>query len=57
MSNDKEILLTITPAKLPFDENDKIFYYDEESEFFSYNDFLETIKSMAGVSEDLKNIP
>jgi hypothetical protein len=48
----------IKPIKLPFSEDEKIFYFaDEEGnpvgEPYSYNDFLKQIKSISGVNEDL----
>jgi hypothetical protein len=51
-------ILEISPLPLPFDANDKIFLCtDEEGEIigesYSYNDWIEKIKNIARINEDL----
>jgi len=54
----KDEIQHIIPASLPFGLDDKIFSdTDEEGNIigpdYSYNDFIERIKMISGVSEDL----
>jgi hypothetical protein len=57
MSNEDE-LLEITPCALPYGLDDKIFHcVDEDGEVigeaYSYNDWVQEIEDISGVSVDL----
>lgn len=50
--------ITIDPLPLPFNAYDKIFYCNDAEgnkigEPYSYNDFMQQIKDMSGVSPEL----
>lgn len=58
MTNLSDEILQIKPPPLPFNENDKIFNcIDEEGNIigdtYSYNDWIQKIKDISGVSEEL----
>jgi hypothetical protein len=56
---DIEQILPLNPPSFPSDPDEKMFYItapdtgEQIGEPFSYNDFLDRIGSMAGISENL----
>ncbi len=51
-------ILTITPLPFPFDEDEKIFRFTDEEgneigEPYSYNDWIQKIKDISGISQEL----
>lgn len=51
-------ILEITPSELPFNRDDKIFVYTDEygnivGDNYSYNDWINQIKNMSGINQDL----
>lgn len=51
-------ILPITPAPLPYELDDKIFYYTDEEgnkigDPYSYNDHIAMLNSISGVNEEL----
>lgn len=51
-------ILEIKPLPLPYDLDEKIFYYTDDEgnksdELYSYNDFVKQLTSIAGINQDL----
>ncbi len=56
MNENFDNILPIKGHLLPFDPNEKVFYFEDEDEvreLFSFNDSIKMLTSISGINEDL----